>query len=104
MQWGALVAVELVPMYRMVHAHLHDLIEAIETGAGDDCHSIACTDDFLSIIPIPDGVTEQTMSEGVICKSLDLMNGEGRTMTGVSQLRGKQDEDLHSEHNGPRQV
>ena len=51
--------------------------------AGDDCHSIACTDGFLSIIPIPDGVTEQIMSD-IVCKSLDLMNGEGHRLTGVS--------------------
>ena len=60
-----------------------DLLEEIEPGVGADCHSIGCTDDFISIIPIPDGVTEQTMSD-IVCKSLDLMNGEGHQLTGVS--------------------
>ena len=59
------------------------MLEVVQPGAGSDCHSIACTDDFLSIIPIPDGVREQTMS-GIVCKSLDLMNGEGLRLTGVS--------------------
>jgi hypothetical protein len=80
--------VTLAPMYRMVHEHLHGLLEKIEPGAGSDCHSMACTDDFLSIIPIPDEATEQTMSE-VVCKSLDLMNGEGHRLTGVSYAGNK---------------
>ena len=75
-------------MYSMVHAHLHDLLELFQPGAGSDCHSIACTDDFLSILPIPDGVTEQTMSD-IVCKSLDFMNGEGGKLTGVSYAGSK---------------
>ena len=81
----------------MVQANLCDLLEEIEPGVGADCHSIGCTDDFISIIPIPDGVTEQSMSD-IVCKSLDLMNGEGPQLTGVSYAGTKTD----SEQNEPR--
>ena len=53
------------------------------SGAGEAVFNLACTDDLLSIIPVPEGATEAVMAK-VICKSLDLLNTEGREITGVS--------------------
>ena len=58
-------------------------MEDISPGAGEAVFNLACTGDLLSVIPVPEGVTEAVMVR-VICKSLDLLNTEGREITGVS--------------------
>jgi len=73
----------LAPAYAMVDQHLRDLMEDISPGAGEAVFNLACTDDLLSIIPVPEGATEAVMAR-VICKSLDLLNTEGRESEALS--------------------
>ena len=48
----------LAPVYAMVDQQLRGLMEDISPGAGEAVFNLAFTDDLLSLIPVPEGVTE----------------------------------------------